>query len=230
MAMLGAAAIVAVSVVALGRAGIGPLAGSAATVIAETDDETVTDTPPTDEAAAPAPDTTPTSPPPRDLAKTAGEGQPVELADATATTTTPTTTTPSATETPVNTPPPVVEDAALKAAISEARGLYERGKLKAAGESLKKLNGSQSSHPDVLLLTAQVMLERSQLEDAMRAAQRCVKLAATQADCWLTLGVLHQNGKDKPAALAAYEKYLALAPSGRYVRDASSQLNRLRKQ
>ena len=82
----------------------------------------------------------------------------------------------------------------------------------ACGAALEELKGVESSHPDVLLLTAQVLLERGKLDESMIAATRCVELASTQADCWLTLGVLHQNAKDKDAAIAAYEKYLNLAP------------------
>jgi hypothetical protein len=41
--------------------------------------------------------------------------------------------------------------------------------------------------------------------------------------------VLRQNEKDDPGAVTAYETYLKLAPTGRYARDASSQLARLKK-
>ena len=52
-------------------------------------------------------------------------------------------------------------------------------------------------------------------------------MAPDLADCWLTIGVLQQNKKDKDAARAAYEKYLALAPDGSYARDVKTQLKRL---
>lgn len=178
------------------------------------------------ETSAPA-DAAPPEPPtkqPSELSKAAGEGQPVTPADG------PPDANPDAkapAEATPPTPPPALEPA-FKERLAEARALYERGKLKDAGAALEELKGVESNHPDVLLLTAQVLLERGKLDESMIAATRCVELASTQADCWLTLGVLHQNAKDKDAAIAAYEKYLNLAPSGRYVRDASSQLNRLR--
>jgi tetratricopeptide (TPR) repeat protein len=81
----------------------------------------------------------------------------------------------------------------------------------------------------VLLLTAQVQLEEGQLPEAQKTADRCVAVDAKLADCWLTLGVLRQNNKDTPGAVAAYEEYLKLAPTGRYARDATSQLARLKK-
>ena len=178
---------------------------------------------------------TPSEAPPSELAKAAGEGQPVVPADGKAPDAktpevTPDSKAPDAVAPDAKTPPaaPPVEDAAFKEKLAEARSLYERHKLKAAGEALDALKGAESNHPDVLLLTAQVLLEREKFDDAMSAAKRCVELSSTQADCWLTLGVLQQNAKEKEAAIAAYEKYLNLAPSGRYVRDASSQLKRLR--
>ncbi len=196
-----------------------------------------TDTPETADAKAqPGSDAKAPSkaPPPSELAKAAGEGQPVTPADAKAPDApdakAPDATAPDAASPDAKAPPvaPPVEDEAFKAKLAEARSLYERHKLKDAGEALEALKGAESNHPDVLLLTAQVLLERSKLDDAMTAAKRCVEVSSTQADCWLTLGVLHQNSKDTEAAIAAYEKYLNLAPSGRYVRDASSQLKRLR--
>ena len=51
---------------------------------------------------------------------------------------------------------------------------------------------------------------------------------AKKADCWLTLGVLHQNNKSDADAIKAYETYLELAPEGRYARDATTQLARLK--
>ena len=44
----------------------------------------------------------------------------------------------------------------------------------------------------------------------------------------MTLGVLHQNNKSEAEAIKAYETYLELAPEGRYVRDATTQLARLK--
>ena len=84
-------------------------------------------------------------------------------------------------------------------------------------------------HPEVLLLTAQVQLEEGQLPAAQKTTDRCVAVDPKLADCWLTLGVLRQNNKDTPGAVAAYEEYLKLAPTGHYARDATSQLARLKK-
>jgi len=130
-------------------------------------------------------------------------------------------------------PRPVAPAAPLDAAFTEqlakARASYTAGKLKAAATALAELAKQAPEHPEVLLLTAQVQLEEGQLPEAQKTADRCVALDATLADCWLTLGVLRQNNKDTPGAVTAYEEYLKLAPTGRYARDATSQLARLKK-
>ena len=125
-------------------------------------------------------------------------------------------------------PVPVV-DATFTDELAKARAAYTAGKLKPAAETLATLAKQAPDHPEVLLLTAQVQLEQEQLPAAQKTADRCVLVDPKLADCWLTLGVLRQNSKDTPGAVAAYEKYLELAPTGRYARDATSQLARLKK-
>jgi len=125
--------------------------------------------------------------------------------------------------------PPAPLDAAFTEQLARARASYTAGKLKAAAAALGELAQQAPEHPEVLLLTAQVQLEEGQLPEAQKTADRCVALDATLADCWLTLGVLRQNNKDTPGAIAAYEEYLKLAPTGHYARDATSQLARLKK-
>ncbi len=125
--------------------------------------------------------------------------------------------------------PAVPVDANFTEALAKARAAYTAGKLKPAAEALATLATQAPDHPEVLLLTAQVQLEQEKLAEAQTTAERCVAVDAKLADCWLTLGVLRQNNKDEPGAVTAYEKYLELAPTGRYARDATSQLARLKK-
>jgi len=125
--------------------------------------------------------------------------------------------------------PPAPLDAAFTEQLAKARASYTAGKLKAAATALAELAKQAPEHPEVLLLTAQVQLEEGQLPEAQKTADRCVAVDAKLADCWLTLGVLRQNNKDTPGAVAAYEEYLKLVPTGRYARDATSQLARLKK-
>ncbi len=126
------------------------------------------------------------------------------------------------------TPPPPVADPEFDAKIAEARTAYDKHRLKALKSILDELAPKQPNHPDLLMLQAQLHLERGDLKASMVAASKCVELAASQADCWLTLGVLHQNDKNDVEAINAYETYLNLAPKGRYARDATTQLARLK--
>ena len=124
---------------------------------------------------------------------------------------------------------PAPLDDAAKAQLAEARKHYGRKKYRAAAESLEALLQTHSRHAPALLLLAQVRLEQEKMDEAMKAAKSCVEVDDTLADCWLTIGVLHQNAQDKPAAIQAYERYLELQPEGTYARDVKKQLSRLKK-
>lgn len=126
-------------------------------------------------------------------------------------------------------PAPAPTDPAFTDALARAKAAYAAGKLKAAATALADLAKQAPEHPEVLLLTAQVQLEEGKLPESQATADKCVALDPNLADCWLTLGVLRQNSKDDAGAAAAYETYLKLAPTGRYARDATSQLARLKK-
>jgi tetratricopeptide (TPR) repeat protein len=118
-------------------------------------------------------------------------------------------------------------DAEGTALLTKARGLYQRQKLADASAALAELLARAPRNPDALLLQAQVQLEQGALDDALGTAQRCVTIDESLADCWLTLGVLQQNRKANGPARVAYERYLELAPSGQYAKDAKVQLRRL---
>ena len=125
--------------------------------------------------------------------------------------------------------PPPPADPAFDDKLAQARAAFDKRKLKAAEALHAELAQSRPDHPEVLLLGAQILLEKGDLAGSLAGATRCVEIAASQADCWLTLGILQQASKDNPAAIKAYETYLELAPDGRYARDATSQLARLKK-
>lgn len=116
------------------------------------------------------------------------------------------------------------------AILDEARGLYQKGGKKRLGEAKEKLEGILGSAPnnaDALLLMAQVQLELGEMEASLETATKCTAVAPQTADCWLSIGVLKQNAKDDAAAIAAFERYLALAPEGAYASQVKKQLSRL---
>ncbi|MDC0719415.1 tetratricopeptide repeat protein [Nannocystis bainbridge] len=125
--------------------------------------------------------------------------------------------------------PPAPTDAAFVERLDRAKNAYKDGKLKVASSALTELSQQAPEHPEVLLLTAQVQLEQGKMSESRTTADKCVAVDPSLADCWLTLGVLRQHGKDDAGAVIAYETYLKLAPTGRYARDANSQLARLRR-
>ncbi|MCR9160548.1 MAG: hypothetical protein ACE37F_28020 [Nannocystaceae bacterium] len=129
-----------------------------------------------------------------------------------------------------NTPAPTPLAGDAVAVLDEARGLYQKGGKKRLGSAKEKLQGILSTTPnnaDALLLMAQVQLELGETEASLETATKCTSVSPQTADCWLSIGVLKQNAKDKPAAAAAYERYLALAPEGAYASQVKKQLSRL---
>lgn len=132
-------------------------------------------------------------------------------------------------------PPAGKLDAATRARLDEARALYTKAEgrkknlLKEAGVILDEVLAAAPGHPEALLLKAQVLLESGDMPGALATAQLCIAASAELADCWLTIGVVQQENKDKDAALLAYEKYLALAPEGKYARDVTRQVKKLKR-
>lgn len=132
--------------------------------------------------------------------------------------------------------PRATPDADTSARLDEARSLYvaakggsQRKKLGEARKLLQEILTTAPAQADALLLLSQIELELGNADAALSTAQQCVQAAAELADCWLTIGVLQQDRRKKADATAAYEKYLALAPDGRYAGDVRSQLKRLKK-
>lgn len=126
-------------------------------------------------------------------------------------------------------------DAATIARLDEARALYTKAEgrktklLQQAGTVLDEVLKVAPEHPEALLLKAQVLLETGDMQAALATAQRCTAASAELADCWLTIGVVQQENKEKDLALQAYERYLALAPEGKYARDVRGQVKKLKR-
>ncbi len=127
-------------------------------------------------------------------------------------------------------------DADTSARLDEARALYQsakggssRKKLGEAKTLLQEILATAPKQADALLLLAQIELELGKADAALATATQCTEVAPDLADCWLTIGVLQQDRNKKADAATAYEKYLALAPDGRYAGDVRSQLKRLKK-
>ncbi|MCA9680857.1 MAG: hypothetical protein KC457_01575, partial [Myxococcales bacterium] len=56
---------------------------------------------------------------------------------------------------------------------------------------------------------------------------KCVGADPSQANCWMVLAVVEQQNENLARALEGYQKYLEIAPDGRYAKSAKKQAQRL---
>lgn len=133
------------------------------------------------------------------------------------------------------TPPPAAGplDAASQAKLDEARSLWQsakgrnKGKLKQARTILDELLTAHPGHPEALLVLAQTQLELGASKEALETAKACTQASADLADCWLTIGFLEQDAGNKDVAKNAYQRYLELAPDGKYAGDVTKLMKGL---
>lgn len=128
---------------------------------------------------------------------------------------------------------PAAVDADTTAKLEEARKAYDAAngnvrRLQPVGAKLQEVLAKTPDNPDALTLMAQVYLEQRKLEDALKTSNRCTEVAPKSAACWLTIGVIQETKNSKEIARLAYQKYLDLAPDGRYANDARKALSRLK--
>jgi hypothetical protein len=130
-------------------------------------------------------------------------------------------------------PAPGVVDPATKQQLDEASKLYmsaeggSRGKkLNASKALLETVLATHPKQPDALCMLAQIQLEQGQAEESLATATTCTQVAPEQADCWLTIGTLEHDKRNKEAASVAWERYLSLAPDGKYAGDVRKILKK----
>lgn len=133
----------------------------------------------------------------------------------------------------VKPPAPAALDPATLAKLDEARKAYESAngsssKLKPVGEKLQEILTTAPDHPEALTLMAQVYLEQGKLDESLSTSNRCTEVSPESSGCWLTIGVIQEAKGAKDVARVAYQKYLELAPEGRYAKDARKALGRLK--
>ncbi|MEM7151652.1 MAG: hypothetical protein AAF799_02375 [Myxococcota bacterium] len=94
-----------------------------------------------------------------------------------------------------------------------------------------ELSAFVSANPDNAsgwLIYSQVLLELEDVDGSMEAAERCVAVDSSTAGCWLTIGLLREIAGEREQAIGPYERYLELAPEGRYVQEVQKALKRVR--
>jgi tetratricopeptide (TPR) repeat protein len=73
--------------------------------------------------------------------------------------------------------------------------------------------------PDACALLGHALFNRKKRREALQWAERAVALDPKHADAYVIIGGVKQAADDVPAAKAAYQKYLELAPNGQYAAD-----------
>ena len=125
-------------------------------------------------------------------------------------------------------PPQIVDDGALKREVDKASKLYMSGRLKEALAAAEAALELDPHHAPALLVKANVLIERKDFEAAKTAAEGAIASDRMMADAWLALGVIEQERGITDASIAAYERFLELAPKSRYAASIRTQLKQMR--
>jgi tetratricopeptide (TPR) repeat protein len=139
--------------------------------------------------------------------------------------------TPEPRPTRVETPPGaplVVDEAVLRREVEKASKLYMSGRLKEALAAAEEALQHDPHHAPALLVKANVLIERKDFETAKLAAEDAIASDRMMADAWLALGVIEQERGATDASIAAYERFLELAPRSRYAGSIRTQLKQMR--
>jgi len=113
-------------------------------------------------------------------------------------------------------PPSPISVAALRLPLERAAKLHRAGRLPEALVAVDDVLMLAPGHAPALLLRANVLLERGELELARVAAEAAVAREPGLAEAHMALGVIEQERGARGAAIAAYERFLELAPRSRY--------------
>ena len=80
------------------------------------------------------------------------------------------------------------------------------------------------------MLESSIYIDQKRMDDALASAEASVAADDTFADGYVALGVIRQERKEFSDAIAAYRRYLELAPQGVYAPTIEKQLDRLKQE
>ena len=123
--------------------------------------------------------------------------------------------------------PPKIDPEVLEAKLAEADTFYRKAKHDKAREVLDGILAESPKEPRALALLAQVLLEKGEFETALATANDCIAVDDKEPNCWMTIAVVEQENKNFPRALEGFQKYLEIAPEGRFAKSAQKQVSRL---
>ncbi len=118
-------------------------------------------------------------------------------------------------------------DQARPESVAACREALERKQAKAITASCGSVIESDASLAVPLLAWARGEFERSRAAIAVTWARRVLHINTQLADAYVIVGFAEQEAGHRPAAKAAYRRYLELAPTGSYARDVRSVLSAL---
>jgi hypothetical protein len=112
---------------------------------------------------------------------------------------------------------PVVED--FDSLLARCRDATTRGRWGTARTACNAAQQARPDSPDVLTRLAEIALNRGQGRAAMRLASAALAADPAFADAYVIVGSVEQGANRNQEARAAYNRYLKLAPSGRFASD-----------
>lgn len=118
----------------------------------------------------------------------------------------------------------------IDAAIERARALHAAGSTAEAARLVSAVLDVQPGNAPALVLESSIFMLQRRMDDALASAEASVDADGEFADAHLALGVVRQERKEYGDAIAAYQRYLELAPEGIYARSIAKQLARLQAQ
>ncbi|MCA9648501.1 MAG: response regulator [Myxococcales bacterium] len=120
-----------------------------------------------------------------------------------------------------------VDPAEIDEHLADAERLLKRGERERAHRELDGVLAAQPNNARALLLRSNLFIEEHKLDDALAAAEASVDADPEFADGHLAVGVIRQEQGDAAQAVAAYRRYLDLAPSSKFAPSIKRQLRRL---
>jgi tetratricopeptide (TPR) repeat protein len=123
-------------------------------------------------------------------------------------------------------PAPADDTAAIKAHCREVAA----GATARYGALVKACQPAAAADPkdvDILLVLARAEADHGGSVKALDWAERAISLDPTLPDAYLYAGTAHQAAGHNKDARAAYQKYIELAPTGRYAADLRAVLKSL---
>ncbi|MBV1856759.1 MAG: tetratricopeptide repeat protein, partial [Nannocystaceae bacterium] len=118
----------------------------------------------------------------------------------------------------------------LDSALDRARKLHAAGSTGDAHDLVASVLEAQPNNAAALMLESSIYIDQKRMDDALASAEASVAADDEFADAYLALGVIRQERKEYSDAIAAYQRYLELAPRGVYAPSIEKQLDRLKQE